>query len=356
MHYLSKYGVSERFIALAALYPEYQLARIITQYKGAYKIACEVGELLAEVSGKYFFDLEEFPSVGDYVMVSYHDDATRAIIHRVLDRKTVFKRSAVGLSHQSQVIASNIDIVFITMSLNNNFNLSRLERYLSIAWDSGAKPIILLTKSDLAGDKLAELIYQVEGVALYTDIITTSIYDEDVESKFTPFITEGITAAFIGSSGVGKSTIINRLIGSDDIFTQEIGKGDKGRHSTTGREVFILPSGGVLIDTPGMREIGVESADLSTSFADIEDLATGCRFGNCTHSSEPGCAIQDAIAEGKLELRRFNNYLKIRNEVSYEGLSAKEIESQKLNRMFAEVGGMKSSRKSIRNINKQKQR
>ncbi len=354
MHYLSKYGVSDRFIALSSQYPEYQLARIITQYKGAYKVACEQGEMLAEVSGKYIFDAEEFPAVGDYVMISYEDGATRAIIHHVITRKSVFKRTAVGTSHQSQIIATNIDVVFLCMSLNNNFNLSRLERYISIAWDSGAKPVIMLTKADLAGDSLSELISQVEGVAMYTDIVTVSVYDEDLESKLAPFITQGVTAAFIGSSGVGKSTIINRLIGNQTISTQEVGKGDKGRHTTTGRELFALATGGVVIDTAGMREIGVDSADLSRSFTDIEELAQECRFANCTHDTEPGCAIRQAIEDGNLDDRRFRNYLKIKDENSYEGLSAKEIETQKLNRMFAQVGGMKSSRKAIRDIHKRK--
>ncbi len=353
-HYLTQYGVSERFLALATQYPDYSLARVLTQHKGAYKVASEYGEILAEVSGKYIFKEDEFPAVGDYVMLSYQEGDSRAIIHQVLHRKSTFKRTAVGVSHQSQIIATNIDVVFLCMSLNNNFNLSRLERYISLAWDSGAKPVILLTKSDLAGDKLQELMLQVEGVALYTDIITTSIYDEELVDKFKPFLGEGITAAFIGSSGVGKSTIINRLLGNDLIETKEIGKGDKGRHTTTGREIFSLTTGGVLIDTAGMREIGVDSADLSKSFSDIEELASQCRFSNCSHGSEPGCAVQDAIQSGLLDTRRFNNYLKIKDESSYEGLNAKEIETQKLNRMFAQVGGMKNSRKAIRESQKTK--
>ncbi len=356
---LSKYGVGNMFVALAGEYPEYELARVVTQYKGAYKIVSDRGEMLAEVSGRFSFDADlavDYPCVGDCVMINYEDGATRAIIHHILPRKSLFKRTAVGVSEQSQIIATNVDLVFLCMSLNNNFNLSRLERYLSIAWDSGAKPVILLTKSDLAGDELEQMTQQVERVALYTDILTVSAYDEDLESKFAPLITEGVTAAFIGSSGVGKSTIINRLIGSQSIATQQVSKGDKGRHTTTGREIFPLPSGGVVIDTAGMREIGVDSADISRSFTDIEELAAECRFGDCSHHTEPGCAVQRAIGEGVLDARRFSNYLKIKEESSYDGLSAKEIETQKLNRMFAEVGGMKSSRKAIRESAKRKNR
>ncbi len=357
MHYLLKYGINDRFIALATQYPELQVARVITQYRGSYRVACVEGELLAEISGKFNFESSlstDYPAVGDYVMISYDDGDTRAIIHNILPRKSVFQRAAVGVSEQSQIIAANIDVVFITMSLNQNFNLSRLERYLSIAWDSGAKPVIVLTKADLAGDRLSELVCQTESVAMYTDILTLSIFDEDIKDKFSPFISEGITAAFIGSSGVGKSTLINHLIGVDSISTQEIGKGDKGRHTTTGREIFVVPTGGVVIDTAGMREIGIESADTSLSFADIEEFAEGCRFSDCTHNGEPGCAVRQAIEDGELDERRFRNYTKIKDENSYEGLSSKEIETKKLNRMFAEVGGIKGARSAVKEIHKRK--
>ncbi len=357
MHYLEKYGISERFIALASQFPNLELARIVAQYKGIYRIASEQGETLAEISGKFSFEaskLTDYPAVGDYVMVQNDNDAERAIIHHVLPRKSTFQRSAVGVSNQFQIVATNIDIVFLCMSLNNNFNLNRLERYISIAWDSGASPVVILTKSDLAGDKLHELIQQVESITLYTDIITLSMYDDDIKSKFAPFIKHGITAAFIGSSGVGKSTLINKLLGNDTIATQEISFDDKGKHTTTGREIFLLESGGVLIDTAGMREIGVDNADLSSSFSDIEELAEKCKFKDCTHNSEPNCAVRKAIVDGVISQRRFDNYLKILHENSYEGLSAKEREEAKLNRMFSEVGGMKNSRNAIRE--KQKKR
>ncbi len=357
MHYLEKYGINDRFIALASQFPNLELARVVAQYKGVYRIACEQGETLAEISGKFSFEASElvdYPAVGDYVMVQTDKDAERAIIHHVLPRKSTFERSAVGISNQSQIVAANIDIVFLCMSLNNNFNLNRLERYISIAWDSGATPIIVLTKSDLAGDTLEELIRQVESIALYTDIITLSMYDNDIQSKFASFIKDGVTAAFIGSSGVGKSTLINKLLGNDNIATQEVSFDDKGKHTTTGREIFLLESGGVLIDTAGMREIGIDSADVSSSFADIEEIAENCKFKDCTHNSEPNCAVRKAIKEGTISQRRFDNYLKILHENSYEGLSAKEREEAKLNRMFSEFGGMKNSRNAIRE--KQKKR
>ncbi len=357
MHYLTKYGISDKFIALAGSYSNLQVARIITQHKGIYKVACENGEVFAEISGKFNFEANElvdYPAVGDYVMIQHDELAERAIIHHILPRQSIFKRSAVGISNQSQIVATNIDIVFLCMSLNNNFNLSRLERYISIAWDSGATPIILLTKADLAVDRLDEYIHQVESVALYTDIITLSMHDENIEAKFAPYIKDGITAAFIGSSGVGKSTIINKLLGKDIITTREISFYDKGKHTTTGREIFLLESGGVLIDTAGMREIGVDSVDVSSSFDDIEELAQNCKFKDCTHNSEPQCAVRKAIEEGIITQRRFDNYLKLLHESSYEGLSFKEREEAKLNRMFSEFGGMKNSKNAIREKQKNK--
>lgn len=346
MELLKKYGLTERFIAEAEGYENLSLARVIAQYKGLYKIITEQGEQLAQVSGALRHqttDIAMYPAVGDFVMISNQVINEMAIIHNILTRKSVFLRKAVGIKGQAQVIASNIDIVFICMSLNNNFNLNRLERYLSIAWDSGAKPVVILTKADLC-ENLIEIVKKVEMVSLYSDIITTSIY-EDNRNKLKPYLGQGMTTAFIGSSGVGKSTLINQLLGGALLETKDIGKGDKGKHTTTGRELFPTIYGGVVIDTPGMRELGVENADLSKTFEDIEELVKKCRFNDCTHKNEPGCAVQKAIAEELIDQRRFESYLKLKNEASYEGLNSKQIEKQKLERMFKEVGGMKNVRK-----------
>ena len=226
------------------------------QYRGKYRIVTEQAALLAEVSGKLRYETEElaqYPTVGDYVMVTVEGEL--AVIHRVLRRKSLFVRRAVGVSGQAQPVASNVDVVFLCMSLNQNFSLNRMERYLSIAWDSGATPVIVLTKADLCED-LAQAVSQVEVISCFSDILTLSMFDEDIRDKFAPYFAKGQTCAFIGSSGVGKSTLINCLLGTQAISTQEIGKGDKGRHTTTGREMFPCPLGGVVIDTPGMREMG----------------------------------------------------------------------------------------------------
>lgn len=356
MDLLTTYGVSQRFINEAALYPELQLARVIAQYRGAYRIATAQQDCLAEISGKLRHQTEalaQYPGVGDFVMVTYEPQDERAIIHHILGRKSIFSRTAVGVSGQTQVIATNIDVVFICMSLNHNYNLSRLERYLSTAWDSGATPVVVLTKSDLCED-LESVLGEVSRVAPFCDVVPTSMLDEDRNGKLLSYLPAGVTGAFIGSSGVGKSTLINGLLDGNNLNTAEVGKEDKGRHTTTGREIFALPTGGVVIDTPGMRELGIESADLSKSFADIEELAQGCRFRDCTHTSEAGCALRTAVEEGSLDERRLENYFKIKRESGYEGLSSREIESKKLERMFKEVGGMKNARKFIKDNDKRK--
>lgn len=354
MKQLNCYGVSERFLTEATLYPNYQLARVVAQYRGKYKIVTEQEELLAEVSGRLRYDTEElaqYPTVGDYVMVTVQSEL--AVIHQVLTRKSLFVRKAVGVSGQVQPVASNVDIVFLCMSLNQNFNLNRMERYLSIAWDSGATPVIVLTKSDLC-ENLSQAIVQVERISCFSDVVTLSMFDADIHDKFLPYFQKKQTCAFIGSSGVGKSTLINKLLGSPVITTQEIGKGDKGRHTTTGREMFPCPLGGVVIDTPGMREMGAESADLSKAFVDIEELAQHCRFRNCTHTNEPGCAVLAAVESGELESRRLESYHKLEHETSYDGLSSKEIEVKKCERLFKEVGGMKNARRFFKGQQKRK--
>ncbi len=355
MNKLNLYGLTDRFISESNQYRDFKLARIIKQNKGSYNIVTDDGLLIAEVSGKFRHEAENtsiFPSVGDFVMVSYEKLEDKAIIHHILRRKSVFVRSAVGGSEHIQVVAANIDIVFLCMALNNNYSLNRLERYLAIAWDSGAKPVIVLTKSDLC-DNLDTIISEVETASCYADIITTNMYADNVE-KFKPFLSKGITATFIGSSGVGKSTLINEILGEDIAKTNEIGVVGKGKHTTTARELYTTPLGGVVIDTPGMRELGARSVDLEKTFVDIDDLATKCKFNNCTHRNEPDCAVQKALEDGLIDQRRIDSYNKLKNEASYDGLSSKQIEIQKTERMFKDVGGIKKAKKFAKEINKRK--
>ena len=351
MNNLIKYGINSFFTAQALQYPELSIARVISQYRDLYKIATSNGECLAEVSGKFRFKnriLSNFPVVGDFVMFDECDSNTgHMVIHDILSRQSKFERVAVGKTKQTQLIAANIDIVFICMSLNNDYNLSRLERYLITAWDSGGTPIIILTKSDLCDD-LSALLSEVSTVAAGVDILPTSSHDKNSYKKLLSYLREGVTASFIGSSGVGKSTLINCLAGKKLLTTSPIRKDDKGRHTSTRRELIVLPDGGIVIDNPGMRELGIEAVDLSRSFADIETLIQKCKFNDCKHDGEPGCAVHSAIECGELDSRRLKNYRKLLKEARYSGLDSKQIEVEKCKQMFSKVGGMKKARKLLK--------
>lgn len=329
------------------------IGRITSQDKGLYKVVTENGEKRAQVSGKFRYNatnLSDFPAVGDFVMVDENEEGN-SIIHHVLTRKSVFIRKAAGTSNETQVVAANVDTVFICMSLNNDFNLRRLERYIGVAWDSGATPVVVLTKSDLCNN-LDEIMSKLETVALSVDIIVTSSMAEDGFLSVNKYIEYGKTVAFIGSSGVGKTTLINKLAGKNLFETQEIRNDDKGRHTTTKRELIVLPNGGVVIDTPGMRELGIEGTDLSKTFADIDELSKQCRFSDCSHTKEPGCAVKKAIEDGFISQERLSSYFKLKKEAKYDGLNSKQIEDKKIDEMFKEFGGIKNARKYIKSKNK----
>ena len=327
-----KFSIPDRWAALAAQYPELTVGRITLQEKGMYRIRTIMGEQNALVSGKFQFDAQsssDYPAVGDYVMVSCADPDT-AIIHQVLPRKSLFVRKAAGTSKTEQAVAANIDTVFLCMSLNNDFNLRRLERYLAVAWESGADPVVVLTKADLCAD-LPQKQREVETIAMGVDILTTSAMELEGYRQIMPYITEGRTVAFVGSSGVGKSTLINRLLGEERLTTDGLRKDDKGHHTTTHRELLFLPNGAMVIDTPGMRELCMWDAasGVEQTFTDIEALAAQCRFRNCSHTSEPGCAVRAAIRSGELDSGRWQSYQKLKNENSYAAdsesyLAAKE--------------------------------
>jgi len=350
-------GISQRIITEAASYTNLYVGRVISQYKDIYKVVTENGELTAEISGKVRFDvrkLSDYPAVGDFVMLDRNEDSSgNAILHHVVTRKSAFIRKAAGTGNDEQIVAANIDTVFICMSLNHDFNLRRVERYLGVAWDSGALPVIVLTKADLC-ENLPQKLLELEAVSCGVDVLVTSSMSEDGYLSVKNYIGYGKTIAFIGSSGVGKSTLINRLIGENTLETQKIRKDDRGRHTTTRRELIILPGCGVVIDTPGMRELGIESADLSRTFADIDELLPKCKFQDCTHTSEPNCAVQKAIKDGLLSVERLASYVKLKKEAKYEGLTSKQIETEKFTTMFAEVGGMKNARKLLKEKNKRK--
>ena len=333
--------IPDRWAALAAQYPELTVGRITLQEKGMYRIRTSMGGQNALVSGKFQFDAQspsDYPAVGDYVMASCADLDT-AVIHQVLPRKSLFVRKAAGTSKTEQVVAANIDTVFLCMSLNNDFNLRRLERYLSVAWESGADPVVVLTKADLCGD-LPQKQREVEAIAMGVDILTTSAMESDGYRQIMPYITQGRTVAFVGSSGVGKSTLINRLLGEERLATDGLRNDDKGHHTTTHRELLFLPNGAMVIDTPGMRELGMWDAasGVEQTFGDIEELAARCRFRNCSHSGEPGCAVRAALESGHLDAGRWLSYQKLKNENSYAAdsesyLAAKEKKFKEISKI-----------------------
>ncbi len=312
-----KWGFTGDFAGEAALYPGYHPGRVLSQFRNLYRVAGEGGEFTAEISGRFRFDAArpaDFPAVGDFVLTDRADDSGgNAVIHRVLARKSAFIRRAAGSDNGEQVVAANIDTVFICMSLNQNFNLRRLERYFAIGWDSGAVPVAVLTKADLCGE-VERRLAEVSAVCPGADVLVTSAADGDGGLALRRYLTEGRTVAFIGSSGVGKSTLINLLTGEIRQDTGGLSSDDRGRHTTTRRELILLPSGGLVIDTPGMRSLALEESDVGAVFPEMEELASQCRFRDCTHTHEPGCAVQGALARGEIDARRYKSYLKLMEE------------------------------------------
>ena len=323
-------------------------ARVISQEKGMYKLQSGTELKSAVVSGKYRYETQtvsDYPTVGDYVIAEWPADDSNAVITGLFPRKSCFIRKAAGTGKQEQVVAANIDTAFICMSLNNNFNIRRLERYLSVTYDSGATPVAVLTKSDLCSDVKSK-IAEAQNAAPGVDVLAISSSDGDYEAVMK-YVLPGKTVAFIGSSGVGKSTLINKLIGTNKIATREIGNDDKGRHTTTHRELISLQNGAFVIDTPGMRELGMwDSGDgIDTAFADIENLSRACKYADCTHTSEPGCAVLQALADGTLDPDRLASFRKLKNENNYAADNSRYLEAKRAK--FKEIAKInKSGRKN----------
>ncbi|MDY6935804.1 MAG: ribosome small subunit-dependent GTPase A [Spirochaetota bacterium] len=296
--------------------------RIIRENRGKYVAYSEDGEYLCEISGKFRFDTDSkggFPAVGDWVIVLPYPKEGKAIIEAILPRKSAFIRKVAGRITEQQVVAANIDIVFIVCGLDLNFNLRRIERYLSLSWESGAMPVVLLNKADLYPNA-EELKDEVESIALGIDVYTISASHGIGLDNLYNYIKIGTTAAFLGSSGVGKSTIINSLLGYERLKVNNVSReGSRGGHTTTFRELMLLPKGGMVIDTPGMRELQVwgEDEGMKQVFDDIEELAKSCRFRDCSHQSEPGCAVLKAISDDSLDEDRLNSFLKLKREYEY---------------------------------------
>jgi ribosome biogenesis GTPase len=298
-------------------------ARVVVEHREHYRIGLGGAAMLpAEVSGRFRREArsrEDFPGVGDFVGVQLPEGDGPARIQTLLPRRSVFLRQVAGEQVEAQVVAANVDLVFIVTAFDHDLNLRRLERYLTLAWQSGTRPVILINKADLCDDVEAALA-GVAPIALSVPVHPITALARDGVETITGYLEPGKTIALIGSSGVGKSTLINHLLGDQLQATQAVREADsRGRHTTTHRQLFVLPEGGMLIDTPGMRELQLWIADdgLDAAFADIEAFARSCHYKDCHHVDEPGCAVREAVQAGELDAERFASFAKLGREIEY---------------------------------------
>jgi ribosome biogenesis GTPase len=297
-------------------------ARVILEHQHLYRVGTGHSEPLAHVAGRFRHRAtgrHEYPAVGDWVAIEPGDGHHRATIHAVLPRRSRFSRKAAGDLTEQQVVAANIDVVFLVSGLDADFNLRRIERYLVTAWDGGATPVVILNKADLCPN-LEERLAQVAEIAAGVPVLAISSRERIGLEALEPYLGHGRTVALLGSSGVGKSTLINTLLGRDRQRTREVRESDsRGRHTTSHRELIVLPQGGLLIDTPGMRELQLWEGDaaIGETFDDVAALAADCYFRDCQHDTEPRCAVKAAVAAGTLAAGRLESFQKLRRELHH---------------------------------------
>ena len=326
--YNSSFESAAKEISLRNVVP----ARVIAQHKEAYKVKNLHGEFLAKITGKQIFEAEnreDYPAVGDWVLITELDNE-HAVIEKILPRQTIIKRRCGdrdkhGEKNGVQVIATNIDVGFVIESVTRDYNLNRFERYFSILQDSGIQGAIILNKVDLLSQKeKEEKIEELKNRFPHTDIIMTSVINNNGLDTLRQYIEKGKTYCFLGSSGVGKSSLINALMDKEIIKTNTVSlQTDRGKHTTTGRQMYFLNNGGIVIDNPGIREVGMVSVKkgVNNFFEEITALEQSCKYVNCTHTHEPGCAVLDAIKLGKINKERYANYINLRKEAEYYDLT-----------------------------------
>ncbi|MBI1852086.1 MAG: ribosome small subunit-dependent GTPase A [Planctomycetes bacterium] len=302
-------------IAQAAWVP----ARVLGEGRDVWRVGLEGAELLARVPGRMRHDAATMPAVGDWVAVEARLSEGTATIHAVLARRTRLSRRAAGRATAEQVIAANLDSIFVVSALDRELNARRIERWLALVWESGARPVVVLNKADRLGEGLADP-RSLEAVALGAQVHAVSARTGEGIESLTPYLERGRTVALVGSSGVGKSSLINRLAGDLRLATNEVRAGDdRGRHTTTARSIVALPSGALVVDTPGLREVGLWAGEeaLGQTFEDVATLAASCRFRDCRHVAEPGCAVRRAVDEGALAAERLESFHKLQREIAH---------------------------------------
>ena len=320
----------------------HDITRVVSVHKDRYIVTDGLKEIFAELSGNLFYTANsaaDLPTTGDWAYADFHDDDTHAIIHGLIPRRTLLKRKTAGKQVDFQLIAANIDVAFIIQSVDYNFNPRRLERYLVMVNESGITPVILLSKCDLIPQhEVDEIIDGVSSIAPQVSLLAFSNVSGKNIDSIKCSLMRGKTYCLLGSSGVGKTTLLNSILGDGSFETQSVSnKQSKGRHTTTSRELIRLENGAMLVDTPGMRELGNMSVDtgIEETFSELFELSRHCKFGNCSHTSEKGCAILSAITEGELSEQRYKNYIKMKNESAFNEMSY--FEKRKKDKEFGKL-------------------